>query len=97
MPAWTVDADVFSPDLLHRELQELVQAARWDDVAEFCRQMRYWLRFAEMPFSGFPWAARAWARRLFAELGRCPGRALRRGRPARPTAPPRRAGARSVH
>ncbi len=56
MPAWTVDAEVFSPALIHHELEELIQAGRWTEAADFCRQTRYWLRLSELPFSYFPWA-----------------------------------------
>jgi outer membrane protein assembly factor BamB len=76
-----VDADIFSQELSHRELQELAQAARWDELAEVCRQMKYWLRVAEMPSSGFPWAAElgptvhlmAWADAQAARYGRKAG------------------------
>ena len=96
MPTGTVNSDIFSQDLSHRELQELIQAARWDEVADFCRQMKYWLRVAEMPSSGFPWTAELGPTVYFLNWGEAQA-ARYRGKSG---PPPRRPGptwCRSVH
>ncbi len=84
MPGWTTDTDIFSRELSHRELQGLIQTARWDEVAEFCRQMKYWLRVEEMPSSGFPWAAELGPTVHFLNWGEA--QAARYGRKAGPAA-----------